>query len=935
MNTSPNILNSQNLSFVEDLYGDFLVDPDSVSTEWRSYFSTMANGEVSPPPRGPSFRVASLFNPPSLSQNGNGHSNGLSALKADVAQLQDKILQLVRNFRGRGHMAARLDPLGQPRPAISELDPASVEITEADFERVISSDKYQFAGPMTVRELLGKLQNTYCRSIGVEYMHIEEVEVRRWLQKRMETTENRLQLSRQEQIRIFTRLTDAVTFEEFIHKKFIGAKSFSLEGCEGLIPLLDLAIEKAGEHGVQEIVLGMAHRGRLNVLANIMGKSPRQIFREFEDADRKRGGGDVKYHLGYSGDWKTLAGKTVHLSLCFNPSHLEFVNTVVMGRVRAKQDRVGDTEKIGCMAVLIHGDAAFAGEGMVQETLNLSQLGGYRVGGTLHIILNNQIGFTTSPSEARSTHYATDVAKMLQIPIFHVNGEDSEAVAQVVRVAMDFRREFKRDVVIDMWGYRRLGHNEADEPSFTQPTLYRAIEKRKPVREGYLGHLLKLNEITREEADEIDSRRRENLERELSAARSKDYKPLNESALGVWSRNSFLGGAFSEISDAQTGVPKEKLSALLLKQTELPEDFHPHPKIEKFLDSRREMASGHKPLDWSAAEALAFASLVVEKFPIRLSGQDSGRGTFTQRHAILYDYEDGHSFIPLQNLAKEQGRVQIINSPLSEAGVLGFDYGYSLDCPDGLVLWEAQFGDFVNAAQVIIDQFIVSAEDKWRRLSGIVLLLPHGFEGQGPEHSSARLERFLALAASDNIQVVYPSTPAQYFHCLRRQIVSPWRKPLVVMTPKSLLRHPQAVSSLSELEQGSFQHVIPDHSVKMSEARRVLICSGKIFYEMEKHRAETKTNDVAILRMEQFYPFKEDVLKNALQGCKEGTPISWVQDEPENMGAWDFLRMKFGEKLFGQFPLSVISRPASANPATGSANQHKREQQQILTAAFK
>ncbi len=931
MNSSQKIPSSLNLGFVEDLHGKFLENRESVSAEWQRYFSAWPNGEGVSPPRGPSFRAASLFNPASPSRS----ERTLTAEGSDIAYLQDRVNQLVRNYRGRGHMLAQLDPLGRERPDVADLDPARFGITEANLDQVVASETFQFEGSLSVRDLIQRLRNTYCRSIGVEYMHIDDLTLRRWLQKRMEPAENRLRLSREEQLRILTRLTDAVTFEEFIHKKFIGAKSFSLEGGESLIPLLDLAIEKAAEHGVKEIVLGMAHRGRLNVMANIIGKSPRQIFREFADADKRRNGGDVKYHLGHSGDWKTASGKNVHLSLCFNPSHLEFVNPVVLGRVRAKQARVPDEDKIGCMGLLIHGDAAFAGEGVVQETLNMSQLAGYSVGGTLHVVLNNQIGFTTSPSEARSTFYATDVAKMLQIPIFHVNGEDPEAVAQVVRLAMDFRLEFKRDVVIDIWCYRRLGHNEADEPSFTQPILYRAIEKRKPVREGYLDHLLRLNEITREEADTIAAQRREHLERELSEARSENYRPLTEPPQGIWSRNHYIGGPAANVPEVNTGVSLAELSLLLNKQTEFPEDFHPHPKIKKFLEGRQAMADGKAPLDWSAAEALAFATLATEGFRVRLSGQDSGRGTFTQRHAILHDYDDGHRHIPLQHLAEKQASVEIINSPLSEAGVLGFDYGYSLDYPDGLILWEAQFGDFVNAAQVIIDQFIVSAEDKWRRLSGIVLLLPHGFEGMGPEHSSARLERFLALAAEDNIQVVYPSTPAQYFHCLRRQMISPWRKPLVIMTPKSLLRSPEAVSSLAELEQGVFQHVIPDTQTPDANTSRVLLCTGKIFYDLQKQREKSKRTDVALIRIEQIYPLKEEALKTALQDVKEGTPAFWVQEEPQNMGAWPHLCVRFGEKLFGKFPLAGISRAPSANPATGSANRHKAEQQQILAEAFK
>ncbi len=614
----------------------------------------------------------------------------------------------------------------------------------------------------------------------------------------MEGTENRCALTRREQLRILHGLTNAAVFEEFIQRRFLGAKSFSLEGAETLIPLLELAIEKAGEHKIDEIVLAMAHRGRLNVLANVMGKSPQRIFREFADIDPEMhlGRGDVKYHLGHSTDIKTASGHRIHLSLCFNPSHLEFVNPVAVGRMRAKQDRVDDVQRRRGMTILIHGDAAFAGEGIVQETLNMSQLEAYTIGGTLHVVVNNQIGFTTGASEGRSTTYATDVAKMLQIPIFHVNGEDPEAVAQVIRLAMDFRRQFQRDVVIDMYCYRRRGHNEADEPQFTQPLLYQAIEQRKNVREGYLDHLLKLGGIDQDAADHIVAELRNQLEQELSVAKSEEYVHRPDMA-GFWA--FYIGGREREAAEVETDMPLDQLQLLLRKLADVPADFHPHPKILRFLESRREMADGKRPIDWSAAEALAIGSLAVQRLRVRMSGQDTERGTFSHRHAVLHDVTNGRTFMPLAHLAPDQAPVEIYNSPLSEAGVLGFEYGYSLDCPDGLVMWEAQFGDFVNAAQVIIDQFIVSAEDKWRRLSGVVLLLPHAFEGMGPEHSSARLERFLMLAAKDNIQVANVTTPAQYFHILRRQVLRVWRKPLVLMTPKSLLRHPSCVSTLEEL----------------------------------------------------------------------------------------------------------------------------------------
>ncbi|HVV70195.1 MAG TPA: 2-oxoglutarate dehydrogenase E1 component, partial [Verrucomicrobiae bacterium] len=748
-----------NLAFVESLYEDYLREPASVSSDWQQYFSGIAESEFRfPKPRfGPSFQPTSIFHAPPPQQS--GPASGLSDLK--TAALQDRVYLLTRLYRVRGHRIAQVDPLGLPRPVPPELTPEFFGFTEADMELPVYSETFQYDGSLTLGKLLERLRNTYCRSIGVQYMHIDDLNVRRWLQRRMETTQNHLQLSREEQLRILTRLTDAVTFEEFIRRKFPGAKTFSLDGSESLIPLLDLAIEKAGEQDIQEIVFGMAHRGRLNVLANILRKSARQIFREYADTDWKAstGHGDVKYHLGHSTQWATSRGKAVHLSLCFNPSHLEFVNPVALGRTRAKQDRFQDGSRKRGMTLLIHGDAAFAGEGVVQETLNLSQLPGYRVGGTLHIVVNNQIGFTTSPAEARSSPYATDIAKMLQIPIFHVNGEDPEAVAQVVRLAMDFRFEFQSDVVINMYGYRRLGHNEGDEPAFTQPVLYRAIAKRKSVREGYLEHLLKLGGVTRDEADAIAARRREALEKELSEAQSTKTPPPPEQRRGLW--GTFKGGMENPADDPQTGVSRENLVSWLQAQTRLPEGFHPHPKIKKLLASREQMAAGSEPLDWAAAESLALASLVTGGCRVRLSGQDSERGTFSQRHAVLHDTQDGSTYMPLQHLAPGQAPIEIFNSPLSETGVLGFEYGFSLDYPDALIMWEAQFGDFVNVAQPIVDQFIASAEEKWQRLSGLVLLLPHGFEGQGPEHSSARLERFLLLAVNDNLQVVSPTTPAQ------------------------------------------------------------------------------------------------------------------------------------------------------------------------------
>jgi len=926
MNSHSFLLTPDSAAYFERLHEDYRNDPRSVSAEWREFFeSTHGNGRLREP-------VAA---PPLLSEPiGEKRPAREPAGARSAAVLQDRVDQLLRAYRVRGHMIAQFDPLGRPRPPQPELDPAHYGLTDSDMDRQVSART--LAGPpvRTLRELLDRVRNTYCRSIGVQFMHIDDLEIRQWLQERMEGTENRLKLSRRQQFRILSRLTEAVVFEEFVQRKYVGAKTFSLEGSESLIPLLDLAIERSGEQGIDEIVIGMAHRGRLNVLANIMGKRPEDIFKEFEDDDStdQTRAGDVKYHLGYSADWETAAGKNIHLSLCFNPSHLEFINPVAVGRMRAKQQRAGDAGRERGMVLLIHGDASFPGEGVVQETLNLSELPGYTVGGTLHVIVNNQIGFTTSPAEGRSSIYASGVARMLQIPIFMVNGEDPEAVAQVILLALDFRRLFKRDVVIDMYGYRRHGHNEMDEPTFTQPVLYHEVRRRKSVREGYLDHLLKDGEITREQAEELTNGFRQALEDGLALARSGEYTRQEVKTTGVWV--GYYGGPERTDDETETGVDQKTLADFLRNSFAVPAGFHRHPKLERLAKAREEMADGAKPLDWAAAEWLALASLSTDGVYVRLSGQDSGRGTFSQRHAILYDFEDNTPHIPLRHLAANQAAVEIYNSPLSEAGVMGFEYGFSLDCPDGLVIWEAQYGDFFNAAQVIVDQFIISAEDKWGRLSGLVLMLPHGFEGQGPEHSSARIERFLTLAAEHNIQVVQPSTPAQVFHLLRRQVLRPWRKPLVIFTPKSLLRHHAVTSTLDELAVGTFRRVIEDEACEPSEVRRILLCSGKIYYELSAAREERGRFDVAIVRIEQYYPLRIEDLESALQFYIDGIPAFWVQEEPENMGAGRYLRGRLGDRLLGKFPLTVVARQESASPATGSSSIHKREQEELINQAM-
>ncbi len=923
---------SSNLSYVESLYLEYQKSPELVSPDWRDYFRQLSEAQSHSDHESNGH---GLFHP--LHSNETGL---VSPAELDYAILQERVDRLIRNYRGMGHYAADIDPLGQPRPRVPELDPDTCGFKPSDLDRKFSTMGAGGADLRTLREIVQWLKNTYCRSIGAQFMHIDDLPVREWLQQRMEATENRLQLTAEEQRRILKRLSDAVVFEEFILKKFKGAKSFSLEGAETLIPLLELAIYKAADQGIEEVVLGMAHRGRLNVLASIMGKAPRAIFREFADLDPElhTGRGDVKYHLGYSNDWYSGDGRKVHLSLCFNPSHLEFVNPVAMGRVRAKQDRKGDIDRDKVMCLLIHGDAAFAGEGIIQESLNLNQLEATRIGGTIHVIVNNQIGFTTSPSQARSTPYASDVAKMLQIPIFHVNGEDPEAVAQVVRLAMDFRQEFHRDVVIDMYCYRLRGHNETDVPEFTQPLMYKNIVARKKVGQSYLDQLQKLGGITQDEADRLLFAHRQQLESELEVAKGSGYEHRWDMLQGLW--RGYVGSCEEDVAEVDTGVDATKLAEILDSLTRMPDGFEPHakifnpdPKRKNLLQDRRAMASGQQLLDWGAGEALALATLSLEGHRVRLHGQDAERGTFGHRHAVLHDVQTGATHMALKHLSPDQGPIEIHNSCLCEAAVLGYEYGYSLDTPDGLVCWEAQFGDFVNVAQVIIDQFIVSAEDKWNRLSGIVMLLPHGFEGNGPEHSSARLERFLQQAAEDNIQIVNPTTPAQIFHLLRRQVLRKWRKPLIVMTPKILLKMP--LSSLNELATGTFRRVLPDAaSHPAAGVQKVLLCSGKVYYDLAKRRDELERKDVAILRLEQLYPLPEKQLEAALSAYASSTPVTWVQEEPENMGAWRFLRVMWGNTLFGRHSFENISRPASASPATGSHTSHDLEQDAILTKAI-
>jgi 2-oxoglutarate dehydrogenase E1 component len=916
-----------NAGYVEELHGQYLQSPQSIDEKWRSFFEgkTARAGETNGG-NGPSAQVGG-----DLPQLAVVHANGQRATLAvqPAAVLQGRVVELVNAYRVRGHLFANIDPLGQPPQAPPELDLVNFGLNETDLDRVFGTAGIVGLKPTaTLRQIIGHLQETYCGSIGVEFTQIEDPMMREWLQEKMESTRNRLTLERSECIRILTKLTDAEIFEQYIHKNFVGAKRFSAEGAESMIAMLDLLIEAAGAHAVEEIVLGMAHRGRLNVLVNTMGKNPRELFAAFEDKRPERflGTGDVKYHLGYSNDVVTPSGNSVHLTLAFNPSHLEFVNPVVEGRVRAKQDR-RRTQNV--MPLLIHGDAAFIGQGIVPETLNLAQLAGYNTGGTVHLVVNNQIGFTTLPADSRSTRYCTDITRMLRVPVFHVNGEDPEAVIQVTRLAIEFRQRFHQDVVIDMYCYRRYGHNETDEPRFTQPVMYALIDQKPTVREVYVRHLVLRGIVTQDQADEIAAGRKAALDQAREEAKTGDYHRMPEAMGGLWTQ--YRGGLDERVPDAETGVPKETLVKLLDKMATMPTDFKPNPKVLKVLEARRDRARAGEALDWGTAETLAFATLVTEGHRVRLSGQDAGRGTFTHRHAVLHDSETGKVHKPLTQLSSTQAIFDVIDSPLSEAGALGFEYGYSLDRPDGLVLWEAQFGDFANGAQVIVDQFLVSAEDKWSRLSGLVLLLPHGYEGQGPEHSSARIERFLQLAAEDNIQICNVTASSQIFHLLRRQVLRPIRKPLVIFTPKSTLR--ATTSTIADFTKGTFQRVIGDTGFDPKLAKKILLCSGRVYFDLEKMRRESGRTDVAIVRLEQYYPIS-NALQAALEVYAPGTPLVWVQDEPRNMGAAYFLNARIGEFIGDRHPFSIVSRVESASPATGSHASHQLEQTMLLEDAF-
>jgi 2-oxoglutarate dehydrogenase E1 component len=906
------LLTSDNAHFVEVLYNQYLADPNTVSEEWRDYFSRLTAGPAAPQPPATTAQAAAV---------------------ADIEQ-QARVLQLINAYRVRGHFNAELDPLGiAPKWNHPELDPGYYGFTRDDVGKEFSVGRLFGMPALTLRGILSTLQETYCGTVGIEYMHIQDPVQRQWIQERVENKRYQVPLTLDTKRAILTSLYAAETFEAFLHTKFVGHKRFSLEGAEALIPLLDTLIEHGVTQGVDEMVVGMPHRGRLSVLANTLGKSYEAIFSEFEgnvDPSLMMGTGDVKYHLGFSVDHVTRSGKSVHLTLTANPSHLEAVNPVVEGRVRAKQDRAEDRERSRIVPLLIHGNAAFAGQGVVAETLNLSRLRGYGTGGTIHVIANNQIGFTTNPEDEHSGPYASDIAKAVQAPIFHVNGDDVEAVVRVAVLAMEYRQTFKRDVVIDMWCYRRYGHNEGDEPSFTQPRMYRAIKAHPHVTWLYRERLLDRGELSAEEVAAIENTFKQRLQNALDTVKSNPPALPPATMGGVW--QGFTRGHDGHVD---TRVRRDLLEYIARRLAAVPEDFTVNPKVEKLLQARTDAVLNNGPIDWGLAELLAYGTLVCEGTAVRLSGQDSERGTFSHRHAVLVDYDTGARHVPLGQLREGQASFCIYNSPLSEFAVMGFELGYSMDDPDTLAIWEAQFGDFANGAQVIIDQFLACTEAKWQRMSGLVLLLPHGYEGQGPEHSSARLERFLQLCAEDNIQVAYCTVPAQFFHLLRRQMRRNFRKPLVVMTPKSLLRHRLAVSSVQDLAEGAFREVLDESSgLDPRQVTRLLLCSGKVYYDLLSERERRGRTDTAIVRIEQLYPFPHEELTEILGRYERTADIVWVQEEPRNMGAWTFMHERVPGLLRPGQSLRYVGRNEQAAPAVGSQKIHQQEQAALVDQAL-
>ncbi len=939
-----------NAAFLDGLYEAYLQNPHSVSAEWRDYFATLQAGEawqdVAHTPIVQRFQQAPVAADETLPHAGaQPAAAGAPPLTAvpfgmtAMLEKQNAVLRLINYYRVRGHEIAHIDPLQlREKKDIRDLDPSFQGLTDADLDTLFSVGSF-FAFPnrsATLREILQALQRIYCGTIGAEYMHLTETRKKRWLQERLERDLSKpaADFDTECKLQIMERLTAAQELEHYLHTQYVGQKRFSLEGSESLIPLLDEVIQNAGRQGVKEVVIGMAHRGRLNVLVNIMGKTTRELFSEFEgkvDVDIKRSSGDVKYHQGYSSDVMTPGG-TLHLALAFNPSHLEIINPVVEGSVRARQERRHDNERNQVVPILIHGDAAFSGQGVVMETLNLSQTRGYKTGGTLHIVVNNQIGFTTSdPFDSRSTLYCTDVAKMVRAPIFHVNGDDPEAVIYIINLALEYRMRYNMDVVIDLISYRRHGHNETDEPMATQPMMYQKIKNHPSVTTLYAEKLIAEGVLTPQDAEAMSHQYRASLK-----ARDRVTRRKIERFEYMVDWKAYLGQAWTVA--AETHISTELLQRLSQRLTTWPDDFYLHRTVEKIMFNRRKMAAGEIPMDWGFAETLAYASLLDSGYPVRLSGQDSARGTFAHRHAVLFNQAQNGRYLPLQNIAARQAPFLVINSLLSEEAVLGFEFGYASSEPDTLTIWEAQFGDFANGAQVVIDQFISSSEAKWQRLCGLVMYLPHGYDGQGPEHSSARLERYLQMCAENNMQVCIPSTPAQFFHLIRRQMLRPYRKPLIVFTPKSLLRHKQSISQIQDLTDSKFELLLDEchEDCDLSKIERVLLCSGQVYYKLVEAREKKQMFNVAILRIEQLYPFPRASLVHLFEKYQHVKQWFWVQEEPKNQGAWRFIRARFSEtmQLPAHIDLQYAGRLPSASPSVGYLKFHLEQERELIEQAF-
>lgn len=926
-----------NAPYVEELYEAYLQNPSSVPDNWRAYFDAMQNV---PAVDGSNSR--DIPHAPIVASFAERAKQGpiktiVASADSDMGRKRVAATQLIAAYRNIGTHWADLDPLKrQERPPLPDLDPAFYGFSEADLDIVFNASNTYFGKEsMSLRELLNNLRETYCGTIGAEFMYVSDQAQKRWWQERLETTRSKPVFTLEKKKHILDRLTASEGLERFLHTKYVGQKRFSLEGGESFIAAMDELIQHSGSKGVQEIVIGMAHRGRLNVLVNTLGKMPADLFAEFEGKHvDDLPAGDVKYHKGFSSDVSTEGGP-VHLSLAFNPSHLEIVNPVVEGSSKARQERRGEAGHKEVLPVQVHGDAAFAGQGVVMETLNLAQTRGYGTGGTMHIVINNQIGFTTSdPRDARSTLYCTDVVKMIEAPVLHVNGDDPEAVVYAMQLATDFRMEFKKDVVVDIICFRKLGHNEQDTPAVTQPLMYKKISQHPGTRKLYADKLAAQNLVPADFGDQLVKEYRAAMDAGKHTVDPVLSNFKNKFAVD-WM--PFLNRKWTDAAD--TAVPVTELKRLAERITTIPEHLKLHPLVEKVIKDRANMGRGDQPLDWGMGEHLAFASLVASGYPVRITGQDAGRGTFTHRHSVLHDQGrerwDAGSYVPLQNVSENQAPFTVIDSVLSEEAVLGFEYGYSTAEPNALVIWEAQFGDFVNGAQVVIDQFISSGEVKWGRASGLTMMLPHGYEGQGPEHSSARIERFLQLCADHNIQVVQPTTPAQIFHLLRRQMIRLFRKPLVIMTPKSLLRNKDAVSPLSDLAKGHFETVIPDHEdLNANKVKRVIMCSGKVYYDLVNTRKERGATDTAIIRLEQLYPFPHKAVAAELKKYPGVTEILWCQDEPQNQGAWFFVQHYIMENMTEGQKLGYAGRPASASPAVGYYAKHNEQQKALLDAAF-